>query len=106
MQSIKWFPESYFEQNVLLGNIPFNLVFNWNTRGEAWSMSISTNDNETLLFGKKLNINTDLLSDIHSESKPQGYLIVVPIAKDVQIITRDNMGSELLLIFIGFDEVL
>ena len=40
-----------------------------------------------------------------TESKPNGVLVVVPVAKDVEVITRDNMGSEVDLVFVGADEV-
>jgi hypothetical protein len=106
MQVIKWFDESYWEQNIVLDKNSYSLISNWNIRDNSWDMSVYTITGTPLVVGKKLNINTDIFSDIHVEIKPQGRLIIVPVAKDVEFITRDNMGSEVELIFIGYDEVL
>jgi hypothetical protein len=106
MQVIKWFEEPYFEQSVVLGNVPFTLIHNWNIRDETWSLSIITNDNIPLVVGKKLNINTDMLSSVFNELKPKGALVVVSVAKNIDIITRDNMGTEIDLVFVGDDELL
>jgi hypothetical protein len=106
MQVIKWFDESYWEQSVVLGKIPYSLISNWNIRDNSWDIGIYTNTGAPLVVGKKLNLNTDVLSDVHIETRPQGYLVVTPVAKDVEFITRDNMGSEVELIFIGYDEIL
>ncbi len=106
MQVIKWFDESYFEQSVVLGNTPFTLIHNWNIRDETWNISIYTNDNIPIVVGKKLNVNTDILSSVNKELRPNGLLVVVPVAKNVEVITRDNMGSEIDLIYVGYDEVL
>lgn len=106
MQVIKWFEESYFEQTVVLGNVPFKLVHNWNIRDETWGLSILTNDNVPLVVGKKLNINTDILSAVFSENRPQGVLVVVSVAKNVDTITRDNMNTEVDLVFVSYDELL
>jgi hypothetical protein len=37
---------------------------------------------------------------------PQGQLFVVPIADNVFEITRDNMGIEVQVIFVGNDETI
>lgn len=106
MQVIKWFEEAYFEQSVVLGNIPYTLIHNWNIRDETWDLSVYTNDNIPLVVGKKLNVNTDVLSSVFTQNRPNGVLVVVPVAKDIEVITRDNMGSEVDLVFVGIDEVL
>jgi hypothetical protein len=106
MQVIKWFDSPYFEQHLLLGDSVYILECNWNIRDETWNVSLYTNDNVPLVVGKRLNINTDILSTVYSDDSPKGYLIVLPIAKDVTYITRYNMGSEVNLVFVGYDEVL
>lgn len=106
MEVINWFDESYFEQSVVLGNVPFTLIHNWNVRDETWDMSVYTNDNVPLVVGKRLNVNTDVLSSVFTDDRPKGVLIVVPVAKNVEVLTRDNMGTEIDLIFVGEDELL
>lgn len=106
MQKIKWSNESSWQQVVVLGDIPFILSGYWNTRDEAWYIDITTNDFELLVIGKKLILNTDLLNNINNEAKPKGTLLVVPINDTIMNITRDNMGIDIDLIFIGDNELL
>ena len=108
MQVIKWFQDASWEQKILLDNSLYILQATWNTRDESWNVSLYTNENVPLFEGKRLNINVDLLAQVTDINKPNGYLMVVPIAKEkgVEIITRDNMGIEVELIFIGKNEIL
>jgi len=107
MQVINWpLEESFFTQDILLGDRPFIMSATWNTRDESWAISLSTTDNEILVTNRRIIINTDILDSVHSKNKPQGYLMAVPVTPIVVPITQSNMGIDILLIFIGFDEVL
>jgi hypothetical protein len=107
MQVINWATEeSFFTQNILLGDKPFVMSASWNARDETWAISLSTNEGETLVTNRRLIINTDVLDGVHSQNKPQGYLIVTPVTPIVVPITQSNMGIDILLIFAGFDEIL
>jgi hypothetical protein len=105
MQILKWFKESSWEQNVTLGSIPFILNGNYNVRDSSWVLNVFTNDKIPLVLGRKLVLNTNILANAHGESKPKGILLVVPITRDVENVTRDNIGIEVEIIFIGDDEV-
>ena len=107
MQVINWpLEESFFTQDILLGDRPFIMSATWNERDETWVISLSTTNNEILVTNRRIIINTDILDGVHSENKPQGYLMVVPMTPIVIPITQSNMGIDILLIFVGFDEVL
>lgn len=106
MQVIKWFDEPFWTQNVVLGDAPFVMSVNYNTRNDSWFMDLTTNDDVPLIYGKRITLDTDMFNNIHSELRPKGVLLVVPVAANVLEITRDNMGIEIELIFIGDDEVL
>lgn len=108
MQVIKWFQDASWEQKVLLGSSLYILQAAWNIRDESWNVSLYTNENLPLFEGKRVNISIDLLAQVTDINKPAGYLMVVPIAKEkgVEVITRDNMGTEVELIYIGNDEIL
>ena len=107
MQVINWpLEESFFTQNILLGDRPFIISASWNDRDETWAISLSTTNNESLVTNRRVIVNTDILEGIHSENKPQGYLVVTPVTPIVIPITQSNMGIDILLMFVGFDEVL
>ena len=105
MQIIKWFETPNWQQNVLLGGVPFNINAYYNVRDESWYINIFTNENEAIILGKKLIINIDILACVFSPLQPRGLLFVLPIT-DVETITRDNMGVDVELIFVGVDELL
>lgn len=107
MQVINWATEeSFFTQDILLGDKPFVMSASWNERSGNWSISISTNNDELLICNKRLIVNTDVLNGAHSINKPQGYLVVTPVTPIVIPITQSNMGIDVLLMFIGFNEIL
>lgn len=108
MQVINWFQDASWEQRLLLGSSLYVLQAAWNIRDESWNVSLYTNEDVPLFEGKRVNINIDLLAQVSNINKPDGYLMVVPVAKEkgVEVITRDNMGVEVELIFIGNNEIL
>jgi hypothetical protein len=106
MQVIKWFNNTYFEQNVVLGDATFMIAGSWNTRDEAWNISVYKSDETPLIEGKRLVLNEDVLKDVYDEDKPKGRLLVVPIANNLERIERDALGVDVDLIFVGDDEVL
>lgn len=106
MQVINWpTEESFFTQNVLLGDRPYNMDVSWNERDETWVVSIITNEGEYIVTNRRLIVNTDILDGSHSVNKPDGYLMVIPVTPIVIPITQSNMGVDVLLMFIGNDEV-
>jgi hypothetical protein len=106
MQVIKWFNTPYWEQNIILDNTPYILSANFNIRDNNWYINLLTNDNIALITGKKLILGIDILNNVYNESRPEGYLLVVPINDVVEEVTRDNMGIEIELIYINRNEIL
>lgn len=106
MQVIRWFDLPKWEQNVVLDGNVYYISVNYNTRDNAWYISIRTNEDIPLITGKKVTLNTDILENVYSILKPNGILYVSPIGNDVKEITRDNMGVEVEMVFISNDELL
>ncbi len=106
MELIKWHQAAAFGQNIILGNNLFYLDAFWNVRDEAWYLSIKTANGLQIITNIKVTIGIDLLSFCKNEEKPDGELLVVPTNPKVSFITRDNMGVDVNLIFVGANEVL
>lgn len=106
MQIINWFQDASWEQKIVLGGTAFFISAAWNIRDESWNISIYDSSENPIIVGRKLTLNVDILRLVHAENKPQGRLFAIAIANDVDEITRDNMGSEIELVFVGYDEVL
>jgi hypothetical protein len=103
---VKWYSDSYWEQRLILGGEPFILIANWNIRDETWDVSLFTSDESPLIVGRKLVLNTNVLQQIQAESAPKGTLLVVPVSDRTTFITRDNMGIDVELVFIGDDDAI
>ena len=106
MRIIKWFDDPYFEQTVTLGLASFMITCCWNVRDEAWYVSVYKSDETPLVIGKKLTIDVNVLSDVYDDGKPDGGLYAIVMGNNIDVITRNNMGSEVELVYIGDDEVL
>lgn len=102
---VKWYSDSYWEQRLILGGDPFSLIANWNVRDESWNVSLFTSEGDPLVVGRKLVLNTNVLEQVHVDSAPKGILLVTPISDNATSITRDNMGIDVELIFLGDDDV-
>lgn len=103
---IKWYLDSYWEQRVILGKEPFTLISNWNVRDETWDVSLFTSEGDPLIVGRKLVLNTNILEQVQLETAPKGLLLVVPVSSKTTSITRDNMGIDVELVFIGEEDVI
>ena len=98
---------SYITKEVTLDNINYKLLFTWNTRMEAWVMSILKLDDTPILAGIKLVLNYELIAKFHHLDIPQGLMYVVDTSNDESKIAFDDFTSErgLRLIYIEEDEV-
>lgn len=105
-EKIKWYSDSYWQQRVLLDGEAFSLISNWNIRDETWDVSLFTSEGDPLIVGRKLVLNTNVLAQVQVESAPKGELLVVPISDKTTNITRDNMGIEVELVFVGADDAI
>lgn len=93
-----------FTQEVVLDNIPFRLSFNWNTRGEYWSMSIADRDEVKLISGIKLVMSYGLIRRYPGRGQPPGELIVVDPSGQVEKAGRDDFQDKISLVYISEDE--
>lgn len=65
-----------FEQQVEMDGRVFDLAFRWNDRGQHWTMDIGR-DGVVLVFGIKLVVTTDLLSQYQRiGGLPEGTLFI------------------------------
>lgn len=106
MEIIPWSDRASFEQTIVLDDKIFFLTANYNIRDEAWYLTLDNADGVNIVSGKKLTLNTDIIAYADDELKPNGYIFVVPIADTITEITRDNIGVDVKIVFIGIDELL
>ena len=84
-----------FTQETDLNGTTYVPLFRWNTREEAWYLTLSTLDGITIAASLKLVPGAALLRHIPETPRPPGELFVDGVP------TRDNLGTEARLIYIA-----
>lgn len=107
METIPWFNSPSFQQTVVLERTVYNFAINYNVRDESWYLSIYDKGQNPLLLGRRLVVDayTNILDSIYGDDKPSGRLLVNAIDDNTEI-TRQNMGTEVQLIYVSEDELL
>lgn len=107
MQTIPWFNSPSFQQSVVLERTVYNFAINYNVRDESYYLSIYDKGQNPLLLGRRLvvDVYTNILDSIYDDNKPTGLLIVSAVDDNTEI-TRENMGVDVQLIYVGADELL
>lgn len=107
MQQLFWPSNStYFETVLSIDGNNYVMIGLWNIRSSSWSVSLYTNNKtEELILGRRLEVGANLLHNVYSPNAPKGYIVATPNNKDTKEITKDNMGQEVNLIFIRYDEL-
>jgi len=107
VQVLHWNSElPYWQETITLANKLYILTALWNGRSDSWAVSLSTLEGEEIVSGRRLDIGVNVLNNVYNKNKPDGYMVVTPNDSDITIVTRDNMGSEVNLIFVSSDEIL
>lgn len=105
MEIIEWDQGASWEQQVTLDKKIFTIACSYNSRVGAWFISVYDVDKNPLVLGKQLTLNTNVFNYVTKEKAPNGALVMLAVAEGKEI-TRDNVGSEVVLAFLGYDEVL
>lgn len=99
----KDFP-SYVE-SVVLESVVYEFEFNWNSRAEAWFLTISRDD-ETLVAGVKIVDNFELIGRFSNVKLPRGLLLTLDIQNINRPPGRYELGSAVKLAYMTESEAL
>ena len=86
--------------DVKLGDSIFNFTIYYNTRSETWVISLYDSELEPIFQGLNLVLGYEYLYNINNENKPYGFLFLINIENENEEPTRDNLGTDCLLVFI------
>lgn len=107
MQQIPWpAGEVNFEQIISLDGYDYIMQGLWNVRSSSWLVSLYTKiDLQEIVSGKRLDIGVNILNNAINPNRPEGYIVVTPNDSDISIVTKDNMGDEVNLVYVKYNEV-
>jgi hypothetical protein len=108
MEKIQTFQtnSSNFLQETILGQRVMTIIITWNSRSEAWYLSLKDEDTANELDGIKLVPNWLLIRQYHSQLPNfEGDLIIIKTDNDVEErITYNNLGNGWDLFYVTQDE--
>jgi len=89
-----------YREEITFGDTPYILIFNWNTRGQFWSLDILDREENDILTGIKLVNQWEFLGMFADERLPKGKLYVVDIKGKMDDIVYDSfINGQCVLIF-------
>jgi len=97
---ITLFPEfARFKQNVILDDVQYTLKFDYNGRGDFWSMSFWTLDDELICGGLKVVLNYELIRLYKGYGLPPGEMYALDTTDTEVDVDRDNFGHNVQILY-------
>jgi len=98
-----------FTEEIQLDNVPYRFTFNWNYRGQYYSLVIRNVENTLLIAGIKLLLGKEHFELHPDRGLPPGQLFVVDTSDSktqyAPIGRNDLTNGRLILIYISEDEL-
>lgn len=92
--------EGNYEFNAKLDDSIFNFKIYYNTRSETWTISMYDSEFSPIFQGLNLVLGYDYFYGIDNDALPDGYLFLINIENENEAPTRDNLGTDCLLVYI------
>lgn len=90
---------------IALEGATYRLAFIWNSRHDFWTMDIKDRQGTILIGGMKLVLNYEILFRYRRGNVPPGAIIPVDVTGRLQTIGRNDLGTNVKLIYLTADEV-
>lgn len=88
-----------YDLSITLENTLYYLSFEWNERGNFWSMDILDQDQNYLVCGVRMVTNIDLLVRHKNPSLPKGVFMLLDTSGKNLDPNADNFGLTVLLFY-------
>ena len=77
-----------------LDGVTYIFKFNWNTRGEFWTLSIYDTNKAVIIEGIKFVLNYNVFADYKHLGIPQGDLYIVDLTNNMSKIKYEDFTNE------------
>lgn len=95
----------HFDLVQVLDGVSYLLTFHWNTRSEAWYLSLSLEDETVVWAGVKLVVNWELQARGVHPSRPPGLLMAFDDAARKTDPGLEDLGKRVKLYYFDASEV-
>ena len=89
-----------YEFSLSLEGATYYFSFEWNERGEFWTMDILDQNQEYIIAGIRMVSNIDLLGRFKDVRLPKGIFLLLDTSGKNRDPSFDNFGTEVLLTYI------
>ena len=93
-----------YSEEITLENGLYRFLFTYNPRGLHWTMTIKDTNDVVLVAGIKIVLQFELIRRYPDRGLPPGAIVAIPMDDSVTRITRDNLGTDVKLIYITESE--
>jgi hypothetical protein len=90
----------HFTQQITLDGLLYTFEFNWNSRGEYWTLTIYNQNSERIIAGVKVILNFDLTGRYTKITLPPGILLSTRENDDVSKIADGELGNLVNLFYV------
>jgi len=94
-----------YTQEIELEGVPYRFKFDFNYRGQFYSMTIVDRDNNTLISGVPLCLGIGLIKQYPGRTLPPGDLILIRENGDLTDILDGELGVTVFLLYLTEAEV-
>lgn len=97
---------SDYEQDTTLGDTVYRLRFTYNSRDDAWYLSVSNAAGDPLIVGQRIRTEQSALGQYVVDGLPDGVLLLVDVHGTRTEPGRDSLAEgKDALIFVGAEEL-
>lgn len=82
----------------------FRLLIRWSQREEAWYLSVADVEDEPIVSGIKVVVNTPLLRRVVDERAPAGIIMALDVTGELGDPNLDALGDTIPLVYIESEE--
>lgn len=94
-----------FKETIVLESSSYVFQYNYNSRGDYWTMTISDTEDNILIAGVKVVLDYELITSWPGRNLPEGYLLPIDSTESAVRIDRNNLGDTVDNIYLEEDEV-
>jgi hypothetical protein len=76
---------------IVIDEVSYSLILTWNERSQGWTFGLEDRDGNTLISGRRIVLNIDLLGGFHHLAIPTGPLLAIDQTGNLDSISKDDM---------------
>ena len=81
-------------QEIILEDVPYNLLLTWNERAGAWSVGLEDRDGTPIILGRRVVLQLDIFFGYrHLPGMPTGSLFALDSTKKLTGVGREDLTS-------------